>query len=133
MHLKERIEQYLEKVLSIEGIHWSLDFSGELQFEPKEQIQLFGILQEAVTNILKHASATSVTIKITDTTLSDLDGKWIFEICDDGIGFDHQQQSGYPFGFDIIRNRANDIGATVIIESSEKGTCIQISKNTTLV
>ena len=127
-HLKERFEQYLEKAFSLENVHWSLDFSEGLNVEPKEQIQLFGILQEAVMNVLKHASATSVTVALTERTLSDLNGEWIFEICDDGIGFDPQRQSSYRFGLDIIRNRAKDIGAMVISESNEKGTCIRIVK-----
>ena len=127
VHLKERIEQYLEKVFSLEEIQWSLHYNENLHFEPKEQIQLFGILQEAVTNIIKHASATSVIVTLTEKPSANR-GEWIFEICDDGVGLHSQGQTEYRFGFDIIKNRAKDIGATVISESSEKGTCIRIIK-----
>jgi len=51
--------------------------------EPDQALALFRILQESLNNILKHAMATRVTVRL--TTIAD---KLVMEIRDNGIGFD---------------------------------------------
>jgi len=51
--------------------------------QPDQALALFRILQESLNNILKHAMATRVTVRL--TTIGD---KLVMEIHDNGIGFD---------------------------------------------
>ena len=89
-----------------------------------EEIVLFRIAQEALTNVAKHARASQAAV-----TLERVSERTVLTISDDGVGFDNR---GYPsqgkpdrWGFITIRERAEAIGGQVKIESEpEKGTRI---------
>jgi signal transduction histidine kinase len=124
----ERMERYLANAFCDTEVHWTVNLECDPSFlETTEQIQLFGILQEAVTNIRKHASASRVSVTLSKTSSGDR--TWTFQVCDNGIGFNPQERRRNQYGLDIIMNRARDIGATALIESSGQGTCIRITKN----
>ena len=55
----------------------------EINIASQQSVALFRILQEALTNVIKHAKATAVKIKVSIHT-----HKLILEITDNGIGFD---------------------------------------------
>lgn len=85
---------------------------------------LFRILQEAVNNIIKHAHATQISIKLIyqDTTLE-------LQVSDNGAGFymdsSFAQQKG--MGLLNIQKRATIVGGEATIKSTPgKGTCINI-------
>lgn len=122
----ERIEKYLANGLYDTEVVWRVELLGDPSLlQPNEQIQLFGILQEAITNIRKHAFASSVSISLSAGSTE----KWTFQICDDGVGFDPLEHRPHQYGLEIIRHRAKDIGAKTVIESSRGGTCIRIMKD----
>ena len=81
---------------------------------PDKDLILFRILQEILNNIIKHAKATLITIK-----LGYLGGKLHLKIMDNGIGFNPDelfvQQHG--MGLHNIRKRAGIIGGEVSITS----------------
>lgn len=129
INFRERVERYLENAFSHGEVRWTVDFCEASFLETSEQIQLFGILQEAITNIRKHASASSVSVNLTKVPSPGSRTKWVFAICDDGVGFQPEQRQANQYGLDIIRNRAKDIGAAAFIESNEQGTCVRIIKN----
>lgn len=89
---------------------------------------LFRIVQEAVSNIVRHAGASSVTI-----VLQLSDGLVHLRIQDDGQGFDPAHASrdaveSQRLGLLGIRERAEMLGGQVQIESApDKGTCLQVS------
>jgi signal transduction histidine kinase len=123
-----RIEKYLENALYDTQIRWKLDWSNEfLLLPPAEQIQLFGILQEAIMNIRKHASATEITIEFSSPSPSG-GPQWSFAISDNGVGFDPSEHRAHQYGLDIVMNRAKDLGAKALIHSSAEGTQIEIIK-----
>lgn len=128
LNFRERVQRFLENAFSNSEIHWTVNFCETVSLETKEQIHLFGILQEAVTNICKHASATSVYVTLAETSFGN-PTKWEFEIRDDGVGFNSRQRQVNQYGLDIIKNRAKDINATSFIESNGRGTSIRIVKN----
>ena len=83
------------------------------------ELQLFRIIQELLTNTIKHAGATNVTIQFSeeDDTLN-----IVYE--DDGIGFDHKKPSP-GIGLKNIAHRIRKIGGSFIIDSSSgNGTTI---------
>ena len=99
-----------------------------LQFSPAVTTTLFRIVQEAVSNIVRHAGAGSVTIVLqpNEATVS-------LKIEDDGRGFDpgHAARDAVEsqrLGLLGIRERVELLGGQVQIESApEKGTRLQVS------
>jgi signal transduction histidine kinase len=92
------------------------------------RVMLFRSIQELLTNAVKHAHATDVTVLLLD----DAD-----ELCviveDDGVGFDAQTLGRFPshsggFGLFSIRERIHHLGGRLDVSSSSgKGTRVQIS------
>lgn len=64
------------------------------------------VLQEAVTNVLRHANASAVTIRMGVT-----DGRFMLEVVDDGTGTDPANRSGHGIGG--MRERLTDVGGTL--------------------
>ena len=69
---------------------------------------LFRIAQEAVNNAMKHAKAKQVVV-----TLSQHHGDVLLQIDDDGQGFPKSKDAASGLGLQIMRHRANVIGATL--------------------
>lgn len=79
---------------------------------PVEQ-ELWRILQEGLSNVERHARATSVEV---DWTVDGGHGR--LEITDNGVGFEPDTiEDGTPTGILAMRERANAIGARLTIES----------------
>lgn len=84
---------------------------------------LFRIAQEAVTNALKHSSASEIVL-----SLSTQDGSVELKISDDGKGLPKaaaKRETREGMGLQVIRHRANAIGAELSIRSRQpKGVTI---------
>lgn len=82
---------------------------------PTTEVQLLRIIQEALTNIRKHAKARQVNVTITAS------GDWVdIEVADDGNGFDLPAAAAKKgsFGLKIMQERAAEIGAQLCIKST---------------
>lgn len=83
---------------------------------------LFRILQESVSNTLRHAQADSL-----DVLLIKREPFIILRIADDGIGFDINQAKTGSYGLQNIRERAAQIGGMLkIVSMPNKGTVLEI-------
>jgi signal transduction histidine kinase len=95
------------------GIGLQLNVAAEveaLRLPSSVEIQLARIVQEALSNVRKHAQATSATV-----SLEVRDDRFHLEVVDDGRGFDLDQpvRTGWPhFGLQTMRERAQAIGGT---------------------
>ena len=90
--------------------------------EPVETA-LLRITQEALQNIKKHAKAGDVNI-----TLSYMPDLLALDIVDNGKGFDTSRRNGRGFGLKTMRERAEELGGTLTIESElGKGTAVAVS------
>lgn len=89
------------------------------------QAQLSRIVQEALTNVWKHAQARSVTIRCYRQ------GCYLqLEITDDGRGFDTERKLSSQHGLQGMRERAVAVGADLRIFSAPgAGTTVQLSLN----
>lgn len=127
---ESRIRSFLEKVLTANQIAWTLSYSHtRSDLDAKIQVQLFGILQEAVANIVKHSKATNVSVTFNWNKKGNYD--WTFIIDDNGIGFDTTSISSHQYGIDIIKNRATEIGASVVFDSKGIGTRVIVDGHIT--
>ena len=95
-------------------------------FGPHKILQVLRILQEALTNVLKHARATQVTVRT--STAQDNDGgtSVIVDVIDDGIGFVAGSASPGR-GLGNMRRRAHELGGTVDIEATESGSRLRLT------
>lgn len=86
------------------------------------EINLFRMVQEAVNNSVKHASATVIAVT------ADINEQWLMiTVLDDGIGIcEADQGKDRSFGLHILRERANIIHASFDIHSDKSGTKIEI-------
>jgi signal transduction histidine kinase len=90
----------------------------------RERLQLLRLLQEAFSNIIKHAKAHSIALRshVSDSVI-------VFEVSDDGQGIEASQAtSGKPPGHGLtsMADRAARIGAQLLIESNAQGTCVRL-------
>jgi PAS domain S-box-containing protein len=81
------------------------------------KLTLFRTIQEQINNIIRHARATIINIR-----LETAEGIVILSIADNGIGFDPKTiKKGH--GFDNIRNRADLLGGKLRIDSAPGKGC----------
>lgn len=117
--LDNAVNQQLE-LLKRTGLYTTqLIVHGEVyHFEPERELLIFRILQELLNNIVKHAEASEIVVSMRYEK-----DKLIFEIEDNGKGFDMQTQQFYPnkgLGLRSIQNRIKLVGGVIRFES-EKG------------
>jgi len=92
--------------------HFAMQGNG-MPLSPDLQIQVLHIVQEALSNVRKHAGATQVWLEVQQQPL------WRFELRDDGIGFaaDGPGPGETHVGLRIMSERAQRIGAHLHIDS----------------
>jgi signal transduction histidine kinase/ligand-binding sensor domain-containing protein len=87
----------------------------------EKETHLFRVVQECLNNIMRHAQAQQVWIKMTLEA-----DALILEIRDDGIGFDREAIGDSGLGLRTIAERSRVLGARFWIES-EKGTRVSVA------
>lgn len=120
--MRVRIEPQLES--GDLKLHWQV---GELpviaDFGPHKALQVMRIVQEAITNVIRHAQAQRIFIKafVENQDTNDV----IIEIVDDGCGFLSNEKPGRGLG--NMHQRAADIGAGLDIVNTNPGTTIRLT------
>jgi len=117
------LEEYLDRWKAASGISTQLTIDPELRVPPSIELQLIRIVQEALTNVRKHARATAAKVDIRRR-----DGQIIASITDDGVGFNTEvrPRSDFPrFGLSTMRERAESVGGRLrVLSMPGKGTTI---------
>jgi two-component system, NarL family, sensor kinase len=86
------------------------------------EVAVYRIVQEALTNVVKHAGARTVSIVLTER-----DGRVAATIEDDGRGFDREALGEDGFGLVGMRERVALVGGRLAVESSPgAGTTIAV-------
>ena len=85
------------------------------------RLQLSRIVNECLQNVVRHARATSVSVRLRREN-----GSAVLTIADDGIGFDPASVAPERLGIRIMRERAASIGGSVSLESGDRGTTVAI-------
>lgn len=122
--LQPNVEQLVERIQEQYNfwISTEIEYAGTLR--SADELQVYRIIQEALTNIVKYAKAHAAKITIKDT-----ENKVFVEIKDNGKGFSVKEalSSGKAFGLHNIIERSRIIGGEAQIVSSEAGTIITIN------
>lgn len=107
------------------GLTTHLSLSGQgLPLGSDVQIQVLHIVQEALSNVRKHARAREVWVEVERAP------QWRFEIRDDGQGFlaEDNPPDDTHVGLRIMRERAARIGAQVdVLSVPGSGTCVVLN------
>ncbi|MBN8579165.1 MAG: GAF domain-containing protein [Anaerolineae bacterium] len=124
--LEAAVQEYLTEFGIQMGIKTNFVFQveGELNLSSIAEVQLTCILQEALTNIRKHAQALEVKVAIKKENHGD--GNRIHMlIMDDGVGF-QAAGSKRNFGLQTMQERAESVGGELFIKSGNgNGTRIE--------
>jgi signal transduction histidine kinase len=109
-------------------LHWQVeDIPLLADFGPRRVLQLTRIVQEAITNVIKHARATRITIgacAANEKVGTEIQSLVIVQISDNGVGFTPAKTGGV--GLENMRCRARDLQAQLAIDSSQAGTTVRI-------
>jgi PAS domain S-box-containing protein len=121
--MRWQIDNYLPDMP--EGVSYRLD---SIELQPRSaacvEITLFRIFQEALTNVLKHAQARSVDIRLTR-----IDERIYLHIADNGRGFDYDAalSDGSGMGLMSMAERAKLLGGEFQLHSMPgQGTRIEV-------
>ena len=117
----------LQKFEHQSGVKTQLEMQGHGLHLPSDvQLQVLHVVQEALSNVRKHAGADRVQL------LVERGPRWTFTVRDNGRGFSPgpQRDDDTHVGLHIMRERAQRIGADVQIRSVPgEGTEVQIALN----
>jgi two-component system nitrate/nitrite sensor histidine kinase NarX len=97
------------------GLKSSFSMQGQgMPLSPDLQIQALHIVQEALSNVRKHARASQVWLDVQQQPA------WRFEVRDDGVGFmpENDQRDETHVGLRIMTERAHRIGAALEVIST---------------
>lgn len=121
----EVMEDYLKRWKEQTSISTQLTIDADLTIAAPVELQVVRIIQEALTNVRKHARATTAKVDVRRR-----EGALVVTIEDDGVGFVPTAlgRGDFPrFGLSTMRERAESIGATFALESTPgQGTRVQV-------
>lgn len=121
-NLKDAICELLEELTQKHPMELTWEIEEILNVSSGIEDHLFRILQEALSNTLRHARASSISVKL--FTLQD---QVRLRIADDGIGFDPDGEKMTSYGLVSIRERINELGGALDIYSAVgKGTQLEV-------
>ncbi|MCL7454993.1 MAG: GAF domain-containing protein [Anaerolineae bacterium] len=108
------LEQHCQTLSRQNGLPVTLEASGiEGRLSAEAETALYRIVQEALSNALRHARATRV-----DVVLQLRDGRIVVLVEDNGRGFDPTESRGSGrLGLAGMRERAEGLGGTFAVES----------------
>ncbi len=82
----------------------------KLQFPPRKTLELLRVMQEAVTNVIRHSGSTLVTISI---GLDAEQKRLVISIADDGSGLPSEWEARQGRGMRNMKDRADRLGGSV--------------------
>jgi len=115
--LLETIRVFVDQVSMLWGTE--VEFEGEIKNEPPVPIALAGfqILQEGLTNALKHANNRAISVRV-----ADIDNMVHIIIEDDGPGFDPAAETAAGHvGMKLMHERADLVGGSIEFHSRPSG------------
>jgi signal transduction histidine kinase len=125
--LAPALQAFLDEQGERSGLHCELQTSSSSSDVVPDEIKIaaFRIVQEAVTNVLRHAHARSVLVVLQDDA-----GRFRISVRDDGEGFDvagvlERARGGGHLGLIGMRERVRGLGGTWTVHSAPgRGTAI---------
>ncbi|OJX32971.1 MAG: hypothetical protein BGO86_13405 [Chryseobacterium sp. 36-9] len=125
--LEASLEQFVERIQSTHRFMITSEINYQDGLTTEKELQIYRIVQEAVSNIIKYAEAIAAKIVLTENK-----DTVTLEIIDNGKGFNVEEtmETKDAFGLHNIIERSKAIGGQAHITSTDKGTkiVVQIKK-----
>ncbi len=122
--LEEYVNEYQLQLHKPVEVQWNLH-PEDIDLTPLQEVQILRIVQEALTNVRKHAEAGHVSVRFTARD-ADLE----IEVADDGIGFNPMavRRGEWPhLGLQTMQERAEAIGGNFEVDSTiGRGTVVRV-------
>jgi len=113
------IEGLAERISERYGVDVDCDVSLGARHDPELETAVYRIVQESLTNAVKHAAARRIDVRVQER-----DGSVRVEVADDGRGFDPQVRHE-GFGLGGMRERVALLHGNFEIASSSAGTRVE--------
>ncbi|GAA0471300.1 sensor histidine kinase [Alkalibacillus silvisoli] len=121
--LQEGITRLIEELKQRCHVDFLVEVEPLLELSQSKEEHIFRMVQEALSNTLRHANASNIELRIQEK-----DRIYIY-ISDDGDGFDIEQQMNAKasYGLNSMKERCEEVGGTFKIKSKQgEGTYIDI-------
>lgn len=124
--LGELVQSVLQRFERQTNVKTHLNIQNDgMTLSSTQKLQVIFILQEALSNVRKHARARTVMVNIRND-----DSRFEMTVMDDGIGIDPQllsERKQSHVGLSIMRERAQKVNAQIEIESEiDQGTTVKL-------
>jgi signal transduction histidine kinase len=120
MSLRSELSGLISDYATVLGFPPRLNTYGPLNSVIHSELrsQVLAVLREALSNVAKHAQASSVEMTVTAS-----DQEVIAQVADNGVGINHPVRES---GLRNIRERAETLGGSVVVEHAEpRGTVVR--------
>jgi len=120
VQLRDLIEHLVNALEGRRRIEVTVDLQG-VKLEPAVNIALYRIAQQALSNMAQHSNATALDVRLhTGPPV-------VLRVADNGDGFDEDNVPSGHLGLQIMRERAEAIGAELCIETGSDGTTVTVT------
>lgn len=126
VHFSNRLHNWLEDWITVSGIDIDSDIQlNDGYFTSAEEVQLFGVVQEALINIRKHSEANTVILKFHTRN-----NEWELNVEDNGRGFNINEIGSNHYGLAMLKERSEKLnGSLEIVSHLNRGTKIILRGN----
>lgn len=117
------VRKHVDVLRRVHRVPIRLSVTGDRRLRPRTEREVFRIVQEALSNALRHAHPENVSVRIEIAP-----GKLVVVVDDDGAGFDPSAPGlrARHLGLTSMEERATALGGAVIVESAPgRGTSIR--------
>jgi len=120
--LDESLQELVSRMGSAYPSEVTLDIETDNSLDPGLGEELVKIVTEALSNALRHADASQVTV-----VTKAVDGRWSVKVVDNGVGF-NLDETASGMGLLNLKTRASKLGAAYSIESIPGvGTTVEVT------
>ncbi|RFA35247.1 sensor histidine kinase [Virgibacillus dokdonensis] len=120
--LRKGILKLVEELQQKSRMEFQVSISDNLDISDTIEEHVFRIVQEALSNILRHSNASKVVIHISSRS-----NELLIHIGDNGQGFHVEEDKKASYGLKTMKERSEELGGAFQIRSSEReGTYVDI-------
>ncbi len=122
--LASTVRWYVEGFAKRSGVAVDVQIQPELpRLEPNDELALFRVVQESLTNIHRHSGSKTASLNIQVE-----DNKVKLQISDQGRGISKERGAKLPAGVGIagMRERLSELGGVFQVNSNTVGTTVQV-------
>ena len=122
--MKQALEDLAHGSELLSKVECRVTVDADFWIKPECSVQVYRIVQGALSNAIKHAQAQHITIECNVRA-----GVRTVRICDDGIGFKLPEAAGenVGIGLHLFKYRARMLGATVEVQAGDGGRGCQVT------